>query len=139
VPLVGEEGFDTVQKVPRSQLTAIIRPRLEETFEMIGERLDRSPEARRAGRRVVLSGGASQLPGLRELAGQQLDRNVRLGAPQAMAGLPDVARNQAFAVAIGLMNYALRPDHQVFNLGGGGGHAGNGYFVRVGRWIKESF
>ena len=139
VPLVGEEGFDTVQKVPRSQLTAIIRPRLEETFEMIGERLDRSPEARRAGRRVVLSGGASQLPGLRELAGQQLDRNVRLGAPHALPGLPDVARNQAFAVAIGLMNYALKPDHQAFSLGGGGGHAGNGYFVRVGRWIKESF
>ena len=139
VPLVGEEGFDTVQKVPRSQLTAIIRPRLEETFEMIGERLDRSPEARRAGRRVVLSGGASQLPGLRELAGQQLDRNVRLGAPHALPGLPDAARNQAFAVAIGLMNYALKPDRQAFSLRGGGGHAGNGYFVRVGRWIKESF
>ncbi len=139
VPLVGEEGFDTVQKVPRSQLTAIIRPRLEETFEMIGERLDRSPEARRAGRRVVLSGGASQLPGLRELAGQQLDRNARLGAPHALPGLPDAARNQAFAVAIGLMNYALKPDRQVFSPGGRGGEAGNGYFVRVGRWIKESF
>ncbi len=140
VPLVGEEGFDTVQKLPRSLLTGIIRPRLEETFEMIRERLERSPAARRAGRRVVLSGGASQLPGVRELASQHLDRHVRLGAPHSLPGLPDAARNQAFAVAIGLLNYALKPDRQVFNLYGRRGEAGgNGYFVRVGRWIKESF
>ena len=108
---------------------------------MIRERLDRSPEARKAGRRVVLSGGASQLPGVRELAGQYLDRNVRQGSPQSLPGLPDSARNQAFAVAIGLLHYALKPDRQVVNLGcrRNDGGSGRGYFVRVGRWIKESF
>ena len=140
VPLIGEQGFDTVQKLPRSLLTGIIRPRLEETFEMIRDRLERSPQARKAGRRVVLSGGASQLPGVRELAGQYLDRNVRLGAPRALPGLPDAARNQAFAVSIGLLLYALKPDRQVANPGHGGEPAGgHGYFMRVGRWIKESF
>jgi len=141
VPLVGEKGFDTVQKLPRSLLTGIIRPRLEETFELIHKRLDRSPAACRAGRRVVLSGGASQLPGVRELAAEHLDRHVRLGVPHSLTGLPDAARNQAFAVSIGLLGHAMKPDRQVFNAGSRHAQAmaGNGYFVRVGRWIKESF
>ena len=41
VPLVGEEEHQ-IAKVPRSMVVNIIRPRLEETFEMVKERLDGS-------------------------------------------------------------------------------------------------
>ena len=40
VPLLGERGVDTVQKVPKSMLTGIIRPRLEEIFELVRDRLE---------------------------------------------------------------------------------------------------
>ena len=49
VPLLGERGVDTVHHVPKSMLTGIIRPRLEEIFEMVRERLD-AGELRQAGR-----------------------------------------------------------------------------------------
>ena len=41
VPLLGERGVDTVHQVPRSMLTGIIRPRLEEIFELVRDRLER--------------------------------------------------------------------------------------------------
>ena len=140
IPLLGERGGDTGQQVPRSMLTGIIRPRLEETLELVRDRLKASPVARHAGRRVVLSGGASQLTGVREMAGQILERNVRLGAPQSLPGLPDAARTPAFAVAVGLLNYAMRPDLRLISVPQfGTARADRNYFSRVGRWLKESF
>ncbi len=63
VPLVGEEEHQ-IAKVPRSMVVNIIRPRLEETFEMVKERLDSCGLTRAAGTRVVLTGGACQLGGV---------------------------------------------------------------------------
>lgn len=143
IPLLGERGGDSGagsgQQVPRSMLTGIIRPRLDETFEMVRDRLAASPVARSAGRRVVLSGGSSQLTGLREMAAHILERNVRLGVPQGLPGLPDAARTPAFAVAVGLLNYALRPDLRLISVPQFGLRSDRNYLARVGRWLKESF
>lgn len=103
VPLVGEEEHQ-IHKVPRSQVVAIIRPRLEETFEMVREKLDRAGLAREPGR-VVLTGGASQLVGAREMAAQILDRQVRLGRPASLRGLADHS-GPAFATVAGLLAWA---------------------------------
>lgn len=138
---LGEQGPEAISKVPRSMLTGIIRPRIEEIFEMIRTRLDGCPATRRAGRRVVLAGGASQLTGVREAASQVLERSVRLGSPHGLQGLPDAARNGAFAVATGLLKYAANPDvhtavlPQIISASGANGN----YFKRMGQWIKESF
>ena len=86
VPLLGERGVDTVQQVPKSMLTGIIRPRLEEIFEMLRDKLEVIGVAHLAGRRMVITGGASQLNGVREVASQWLDRQVRLGTPAHVAG-----------------------------------------------------
>ena len=105
VPLVGEEEHQ-IAKVPRSMVVNVIRPRLEETFEMVKEQLDSSGLARAAGTRVVLTGGACQLGGARELAGRILNRQVRLGRPTVLRGLPDSASGPAFATAAGLLAWA---------------------------------
>jgi cell division protein FtsA len=141
VPLLGERGVDTVHHVPKSMLTGIIRPRLEETFDMIRERIERASLSGLAGNRVVLTGGASQLTGVRETAGQWLNRQVRLGTPLPALGLPDVARSAGFAVAAGLLVYGLRPDrHCAIAADGAAGIAEQrGYLRRVGKWIAESF
>jgi cell division protein FtsA len=105
VPLVGEDEHH-IAKVPRSMVVNIIRPRLEETFELVQERLDSSGLTRAAGTRVVLTGGACQLAGARELAGRILGKQVRLGRPAALRGLPDSATGPAFATAAGLLAWA---------------------------------
>jgi len=105
VPLVGEEEHQ-LHRVPRSQIVNIIKPRLEETFELVRARLDSAGLAREAGNRVVLTGGASQLSGAREMAARILDRQVRAGKPVHLRGLPDTASGPAFATAAGLLTWA---------------------------------
>ena len=85
VPLVGEELPENANPVPKAQLIRIIQPRIEETLELLRSRLDKSGFSDVAGRRVVLTGGASQLPGIRELAQRMLDKQVRLGRPLRVA------------------------------------------------------
>jgi cell division protein FtsA len=106
VPLVGEEADHQMSRVPRSMVVNIIRPRIEETFELVKDCLDKSGLSLAAGNRVVLTGGACQLPGLRELAAHMLGRQVRIGRPVTIRGLPDLASGPAFATAAGLMTWA---------------------------------
>ncbi|MGI4954326.1 MAG: cell division protein FtsA [Janthinobacterium lividum] len=105
VPLVGEEEHQ-IHKVPRSQVVSIIRPRLEETFEMVRDKLESAGLQRESGNRVVLTGGASQLVGAREMAARILDRQVRLGRPTNIRGLPELHDGPAFATAAGLLAWA---------------------------------
>jgi cell division protein FtsA len=105
VPLVGEAEH-RISKVPRSRVVSIIRPRLEETFELVRDRLHGAGLAREAGNRVVLTGGASQLAGAREMASSILGREVRLGRPRALRGLPQLATGPGFATATGLLAWA---------------------------------
>ena len=73
---------------------------------MIRSRLDGSGLSRAAGNRVVLTGGACQLAGLRELAARMLNKQVRLGRPSSLRGLPDAASGPAFATSAGLLAWA---------------------------------
>ena len=100
---VGEPEH-AILKVPRQAVVGIIIPRLEETFEMVRERLDALGTV--AGNRVVLTGGASQLQGVRELASSVLGRPVRLGRPAMPRGLPETAAGPGFATALGLVAWA---------------------------------
>ena len=132
---IGEEEDGNVNHVPKSLLVSIIAPRLEETFELVRNRLDASGCDPMAGRRVVLTGGACQLHGARELAGLILDKQVRIGRPQRVKGLAESTHGPAFSTAAGLLHFAAseraespRPMHI----------ARGGIFGRVGQWMREN-
>jgi cell division protein FtsA len=142
VPLLGESGACTSHTVPKSILTGIIRPRLEEILDLVRARIEASPLARLGAGRAVLTGGGSELNGARETASQWLGMPVRVGTPLALQGMPEAGRTPGFAVAAGLLLYALRPDR----------HYAipedavitdppppKSYLRRVGRWLVESF
>jgi cell division protein FtsA len=135
VPLVGEEDHQ-LAKVPRSMVVNIIRPRLEETFEYIKDRLDSSGLARAGGNRVVLTGGACQLPGVREMAARMLSRQVRLGRPAALRGLPELASGPAFSTAAGLLSWAAG-DGRAFQDINLEGELPVGLFRRLVNFLKE--
>ncbi len=105
IPLaqMGEEGEDTALRVPRSMLTRIIQARLEEIFGQVQTRLRASGFDVAAGRRAVLTGGACQLAGTRELAGRVLNKQVRIGRPQSFPGLPAASLGPDYATAVGLL------------------------------------
>lgn len=105
VPQLGEDERNHSNHVPRSLLIGIIQPRVEEIFELVRARLEDSGLGAAAGRRVVLTGGASQLPGLRDLGQSVLDKQVRLGRPIRISGLPDAVAGPAYATTAGLLTY----------------------------------
>ena len=141
VPPVGDDAREALQFVSRANLVRIIKPRAEEILEMVRDRLAASPFAAEPRGRVVLTGGASQLNGLPELAARMLGRPVRIGRPLGVAGLPELAKGPAFAVAAGLLVYPQTAHLEHFEprrtrqlMTGTGG-----YMNKVGRWLRESF
>jgi cell division protein FtsA len=91
---------------PRSLLKGIIAPRVEETLELLRERLKASGVAIEPGAGIILTGGASQLTGMREVAVRVFDRPVRLGRPRRVPHLADAASGPAFCTAAGVLHRA---------------------------------
>ncbi|MBM3618005.1 MAG: cell division protein FtsA [Alphaproteobacteria bacterium] len=108
VPQLGEDETHESHLVPRAMLGNIIRPRMEEILEAVRSRLDAGVMEKIAGRRVVLTGGAAQLLGVRELAGQVLGKQVRIGRPREVAGLAEAVAGPAFSTAIGMLQFVDR-------------------------------
>jgi len=89
----------------------------------------------------VLTGGASQMQGVRDLAALVLDKQVRLGRPVAFQGLPEATGGPAFSTCAGLIRYAIL--HQPASARGrktaaGGDEAASG-LGRIGQWLKKNF
>lgn len=106
VELIGEEEHQFAS-VPRSALVGVIRPRMEETLELVRDRLDAAGLGRAANGRVVLTGGASQLGGVRDLAASILGRPVRFGKPAGLVrNLPRDSQGPEFATVCGLLAWA---------------------------------
>lgn len=106
VPPIGEEEPLQPNYIPKSLLVGIIQPRIEETFELVRAKLVDNGINQIAGRRVVLTGGASQLPGLCDIGQLILDKQIRLGRPQRLRGLAEATGGPAFAACAGLLTYA---------------------------------
>ncbi|MCC6203693.1 MAG: cell division protein FtsA [Hyphomicrobiales bacterium] len=138
---IGDES-DVAIQVPRAAMTRIIRARIEETLEMLRDRLNASGYGNVVGKRVILTGGASQLGGLPEAARRVIGRNVRLGRPLGVAGLPEAAKGPAFATAVGLLIYPQAAGLEGRQPKGGQvlrATGTNGRLQRVGQWIRDSF
>jgi cell division protein FtsA len=136
-PQMGEDRPSEAHHVPRAQLISIIQPRIEETFEMVRTRLEQSGFANVAGRRVVLSGGASQLNGVRDVAQLILEKQVRVGRPQYVSGLPETGGGAAFATCAGLLIHTLRNAGDVSGMSSQSGLAGS-FWGRATQWFKEN-
>jgi cell division protein FtsA len=136
VPQLGEEHHSHPNHVPRSLLVGIIQPRLEEILEIVRAKLDDSGVGAAAGRRVVLTGGASQLPGMRDLGQMILDKKVRLGRPIRVDGLAEAVNGPAFSTTAGLLTYLSERSHEIPSQIIENVEAGT-IWQRVGHWIRE--
>lgn len=144
IPSLGENAnnADGQQQVSRSQITAVVQPQLEELFNQIKQKLVESGFDFVRGKRVVLTGGASQIQGLAELSKRILGKQIRLAKPQGIEGLPDAAKGPGFATTAGLLHYAVKApielgeDRSTTN---SAIHSEGGMFTRVGSWLKENF
>ncbi|MGV8985283.1 MAG: cell division protein FtsA [Cypionkella sp.] len=100
------------RQVSRTELIGIIRPRVEEILEQAAERLLAAGFESLPSQQIVLTGGASQIPGLDGLASRILGQRVRMGRPLRVQGLPQAATGPTFASTVGLCLFAAHPQDE---------------------------
>lgn len=107
VPSVGGRKPRTLS---RQILTEIIEPRVEEMFSLVQQEIQRTGYEDLLASGVVVTGGATLLNGMPELAEDILGLPVRLGVPSKIGGLVDVVKSPVFATGVGLVLYGK--DHE---------------------------
>lgn len=100
------------RKVSRTELIGIMRPRVEEILEEVRAVIDAAGFDQLPSQQIVLTGGASQIPGLDMLAARILGQNVRLGRPLRVQGLPQAATGPSFSSTVGLCLFAAHPQDE---------------------------
>ncbi len=139
IPMLGEEDDAEGTTETRSTLVSIIQPRLEETFELVRERLEQSGFDKSVGRQVVLTGGASQLRGVPEMAGRILNKKIRLARPHKLVGQADATSGPEFSTCVGLLKYAHEKQGVWPNGSLQTGPDPGSLFGKLGFWFKQNF
>lgn len=138
VPSVGGRG---PRVLPRVKLVEIIEPRIEEIFEHVKKELMRSGYADSLAAGVVLSGGATAMEGISEMAEQVLGLPIRRGLPTKVGGLTDVVRSPAFATGVGLVMFGANQGRSTVQLqrGSRDAESHNGMIKRMWSRLAEMF
>jgi cell division protein FtsA len=105
VPSVGDRPS---RLMSQRLLGEILEPRARELFEMMRENLRHAGMLELCTGGCVLSGGASRLPGLLEIAENVLRRPMRMAWPTPMAKMPATLAAPEFATVLGLAVYGHR-------------------------------
>lgn len=118
IPPTIEDGSVEPRKVPRAQLVGVIRTRLDMLFGEIGQALSSLGFVGPQARRIVLTGGGSDLRSIADYAGSALGCNVRIGRPRGLTGLPVAQEGPAFATLAGLVLFAQSDPGDVWHVAG---------------------
>ena len=136
IPIISEEGEIVNQQIPRAMLTAIIKPRIEEIFEIINDRLSYFNLNSSYTDKIILCGGGANLNNIRELASNFFNCNVRIGRPIGLIGLPDIAQTPSFACLAGLLIKSLQKERMPVSEKTNTGFYN--YFGKIGNWFDEN-
>jgi len=119
--LVGDEYFmirpfgeDKDVRINRQDLAHIIEARIAETFGLILQEIKRSGYDGLLPAGMVLTGGTSALPGIKNVAMNVLGMPVRTAQPENLTGLIDKLNSPAYSTSVGLLRWALTMhEHEV--------------------------
>jgi cell division protein FtsA len=135
LPLPSEEEERTVR---RKFVAEVIEARVEETFQLMAQEMERVGARWPPAGGAVLTGGGSLLPAICSVAQKVLGCRARLGRPRVASGPLELLESPALATAVGLVYYAqreaesrspeVRPGLRVLPVLG-----------RVVAWVKELF
>ncbi len=99
-------GEEQDVQINRLEMAYIIEARMEELFTLIMKEIKRSGYDGLLPAGVVLTGGASQLPGVLPLAREIFSMPVRLARPTGLQGMTEQLDNPAYATSVGLLHWA---------------------------------
>ncbi len=133
VPGVGDKP---AKELSRQALAEVVEPRYDELFTLIQAELRRSGFEDLVAAGIVLTGGASKMEGVIELAEEIFHMPVSLGSPNNVAGLKDIVRNPVYATGVGLLQYGKQREEE---MPGRGRSRGTGVFSKTRKWLSDNF
>jgi len=133
VPGVGDKPS---RELSRQALAEVVEPRYDELFGLIQDELRRSGFENLIAAGVVLTGGASKMEGVLELAEEIFHVPVSLGIPRYVQGLKDIVRNPIYATSVGLLLYGKEREEEQ---AGRQKRPGGGAWNRFRNWLGENF
>jgi cell division protein FtsA len=123
--------------VARELIAHIVEQRLDEMFCLVQEELDKAELLDCLGAGIVLTGGATAIPGIVELAQQVFAAPVRAGVPgDGLTGLADSVTLPRFATVAGLALYGA---DRFKETGEGASTLTSGFLSKITAWLKEFF
>jgi cell division protein FtsA len=105
VPSVGDRPSRMLRQ---RMLGEILGPRARELFELMRENLRQAGVLDHCIAGLVLTGGASRLPGVLDVAESVLRKAARLAWPTPMAKMPSLLAEPEFATTLGMVYYGHR-------------------------------
>jgi len=133
VPGVGDKP---PRELSRQALAEVVEPRYDELFTLIQAELRRSGYESMVGAGIVLTGGASKIEGVIELAEEVFHMPVSQGTPRNVAGLKDIVKNPVYATGVGLLMYGKQREDELRDRGK---TRSTGGFSRLRKWLSENF
>lgn len=107
ITIAPEMGFPSCS-VTAGDLNAIINARMDETFRLIKNDLEKKALLQELGAGIVLTGGGSHLKGVETIAEQVFGLSCSIGKPRYFSGIATANEGPEFAAPLGLIRYALR-------------------------------
>ncbi|MBI2893041.1 MAG: cell division protein FtsA [Deltaproteobacteria bacterium] len=140
VPSVGGRP---ARSIKRRVLCEIVEPRVEEIFQLVRAEIANTGYHDLLASGAVITGGATIMEGMPEMAEDVLGLPVRRASPTGIGGLADVVKNPMYATAVGLVMYGAneqrgKPSVRVTRPGGED-RVVSKIGRRVSDWLREVF
>ena len=110
-------GEDLPAQINRQELAHIIEARVDEIFSLTLQEIKRSGYDGLLPAGMVLTGGASALPGIKKVASDVLGMPVRIAQPENLLGLVDRLNSPAYSTSVGLLRWLMSMQDQDLSIG----------------------
>jgi len=124
------------KQINRSTINSIIKPRAEETLELIWQKLKEYNFHRKQIKNLILTGGGAILEGIAEYAQVIFDSNVRIGMPLSIKGLDKKFINPQFSQTIGTILFN-KSDYEIEFLKSEEKYKKNTVLSRFSSWLDQ--
>lgn len=101
------------REISKMLLASYVEPRVEEILQMAKLEMQKFNRYDMLAGGVVLTGGGALLDGIRDIAEDIFEQQVKIGIPHPTKGLVDLVSEPMYSTALGLINYAVSPEGEL--------------------------
>ncbi len=127
-------NLDEDSNITSSDLSMIIRARVEEIIELVKEEYDKVGVDHLISRRIILTGGGSMMRGIKEVVGSCFNKQVRIGHALNIPGFGNDHTASSYTSAIGLLKYEMIKQKKLSRFVPDSGK----FLSKISGWFKDN-